>query len=125
MHRTLASLFLCTVALTLSAVTTGAQEDSSVKDILVSRQLAESEQLAVGDIVKLATKPDGTGARRFRISGIYEPTPDPQRLGAVPREVRLHLPDLFAFTRDASQAAGTESADISRRLVTWTCRGLR
>jgi ABC-type lipoprotein release transport system permease subunit len=89
-----------------------------VTDILVSRQLAEAEGLAVGDRVRLSAKSDGTGARQFRISGIYEPTPDPQRLGAVPREVRLHLPDLLEFTRDPSQAAGTEPIDgINVRLA--------
>ena len=80
-------------------------------DILVSRQLAESERLSVGDVVRLATKADGSDARAFRIAGIYEPTPDPQRLGAVPREVRLHLPDLLDMTRAPGQPAGTEPVD--------------
>lgn len=83
----------------------------AVPDILISRQLAESEQLSVGDVVRLATASDGTGARTFRIAGIYEPTPDPQRLGAVPREVRLHLPDLLEMTRAPEQPAGTEPVD--------------
>ena len=83
----------------------------AVPDILISRQLAESEQLSVGDVVRLATAADGTGARTFRIAGIYEPTPDPQRLGAVPREVRLHLPDLLEMTRAPEQPAGTEPVD--------------
>lgn len=83
----------------------------TVPDILISRQLAESEQLSVGDVVRLATASNGTGARNFRIAGIYEPTPDPQRLGAVPREVRLHLPDLLEMTRTPDQPAGTEPVD--------------
>jgi ABC-type lipoprotein release transport system permease subunit len=82
-----------------------------VQDILVSRQLAEAEQLSVGDVVQLATSADGSGARPFRIAGIYEPTPDPQRLGTVPREVRLHLPDLLDMTRAPEQAVGTEPVD--------------
>ena len=87
-------------------------------DILVSRQLAESERLAVGDVVRLATKADGSDARQFRIAGVYEPTPDPQRLGAVPREVRLHLPDLLDMTRTPEQPAGTEPVDgINVRLA--------
>src|SRR5688572_17738636 len=61
--------------------------------ILISRQLAELEQIAVGGEVRLATNEQGTRARAFRVAGIYEPTPDPMRLGAVPREVRLHLTD--------------------------------
>ena len=52
--------------------------------------------------------PTGTGAREFRVAGIYEPTPDPSRLGAVPREVRLHLPDLLDLTRSPGTPAGTE-----------------
>lgn len=62
----------------------------------------------VGDEVQLAPDAKGERAQRFRIAGIYEPTPDPLRLGSVPREVRLHLPDLLALTRDAATPAGTE-----------------
>lgn len=79
--------------------------------ILISRQLAEIEGLAVGDEVELATDERGAEARAFRIAGIYEPTPDPMRLGAVPREVRLHLPDLLALTRDDATPVGTEPVE--------------
>ncbi|HLG58779.1 MAG TPA: FtsX-like permease family protein [Vicinamibacterales bacterium] len=84
----------------------GAQEPPP--GILISRQLAASEKLAVGSVVRLAIDADGTGAREFRIVGIYEPTPDPSRLGVVPREVRLHLPDLLDVTRPPGFPAGTE-----------------
>jgi putative ABC transport system permease protein len=57
--------------------------------------------------VRLAADAAGAGGRAFRIAGVYEPTPDPARLGAVPREVRLHLPDLLELTR-GSVPAGTE-----------------
>jgi len=76
--------------------------------ILISRQLAEEEHLAAGDLVRLSPSADGGGARTFRVAGIYEPTPDPVRLGAVPREVRLHLPDLLALTREPGMPAGSE-----------------
>lgn len=76
--------------------------------ILVSRQLAESEGLAVGSVVRLASDASGEGAREFRVAGIYEPTPDPAQLGSVPREVRLHLPDLLDLTRRPGVPAGTE-----------------
>ena len=79
--------------------------------ILISRQLAAAEGLNVGDEVQLAEDEAGTSARSFRIAGIYEPTPDPARLGAVPREVRLHLPDLLELTRDPATPAGTEYVD--------------
>jgi putative ABC transport system permease protein len=80
-------------------------------EILVSRQLAEAEQLSVGDVVRLSTSSTGEAAREFRIAGFYEPTANPARLGSVPREVRLHLPDLIEMTRDADTPAGTEPVD--------------
>jgi ABC-type lipoprotein release transport system permease subunit len=101
----------CAVALfaLLMGAAAGAQQaTASHPDILVSRHLAESEGLAVGSLVRLATDPSGAGAREFRVAGIYEPTPNPARLGVVPREVRLHLPDLLEMTRPAGLPAGTE-----------------
>jgi ABC-type lipoprotein release transport system permease subunit len=80
-------------------------------DILISRQLAEAEQLHVGSTVRLATSADGSAAREFRIAGIYEPTPDPERLGQVPREVRMHLPDLLAVTRPQDVLVGAEPVE--------------
>ena len=71
----------------------------------------EAEGLSVGDIVRLATEADGANAATFRIAGIYEPTPDPARLGTVPRQVRLHLPDLLALTRAPDTPAGTEHVE--------------
>ena len=80
-------------------------------DILVSRQLAEAEGLRVGMTVRLGASPDDSGAREFRIAGIYEPTPDPQRLGQVPREVRLHLPDLLQLRKQDDVLAGAEPVE--------------
>ena len=70
--------------------------------ILISRQLAAAEGLKVGDTVALASKPDGTAARQFRIAGMYEPVADPMRLAAKRHEARLHLPDLMSLKADAS-----------------------
>ena len=78
--------------------------------ILVSRQLAEREGLSVGDEVQLAIEATSTSVR-FRVAGLYEPTPNPMHLGVVPLEVRLHLPDLLTLTRDPATPAGTESVD--------------
>jgi putative ABC transport system permease protein len=100
--RLIAILGLC-----LSSSPASAQE-SKPPDVLVSRQLAASEGLAVGSVIRLATDPAGTRARDFRIAGIYEPTPDPSRLGQVPRAVRLHLPDLLDMTRPVDVPAGAE-----------------
>jgi putative ABC transport system permease protein len=100
--------------LVLAASAVSAQEappagtSSKVGDILISRQLATEQGLSVGSIVQLAVNADGTGARTFRIAGIYEPTPDPARLGVVPREVRMHLPDLLDVMRPPGMLAGTE-----------------
>jgi ABC-type lipoprotein release transport system permease subunit len=87
-------------------------------DVLVSRQLAEAEQLAIGSIIRLATDAAGTRTAVFRVAGVYEPTPDPSRLGSSQREVRLHLPDLLDLTRDAATPAGTEHVEsVNVRLV--------
>jgi len=85
-----------------------ASAQDAPRDILISRQLATERGLSVGSVVQLATDPTGTGAKSFRIAGIYEPVPDPSRLGAVPREVRLHLPDMLDVMRTPGQLAGTE-----------------
>ena len=92
--------------LLLTATAAGAQP--GLREILISRQLAESRQLAVGSTVRLAGDSTGTRAATFRIAGIYEPTPDPSRLGQAQLEVRLHLPDMLALTRSADTPAGTE-----------------
>ena len=94
-------------ALLVAAATSGAAVFAQ-EPVLVSRQLAEAEGLQVGSVVRLAPEADGTHAREFLVAGIYEPTPDPSRLGQVPREVRLHLPDLLDLTRTADVPAGTE-----------------
>jgi putative ABC transport system permease protein len=83
-------------------------QHAAVPDILVSRQLAEAERLSVGDVVQLAATSDAKQTKEFRIAGIYEPTPDPSRLGTIPRQIRLHLPDLLALTRPPDAAAGSE-----------------
>jgi putative ABC transport system permease protein len=76
--------------------------------VLVSRQLAEEAGLAVGSVIRLGPTAEGSGARTFVVGGIYEPTPDPARLGSVPREVRLHLPDLLDLTRSPNDLEGAE-----------------
>lgn len=86
-------------------------QDAPPPSILLSRQLAELEGLATGDEVELATDGADGNARTFRIAGIYEPTPNPMRLGVVPRAVRMHLTDLLALTRDEATPAGTEQVE--------------
>jgi putative ABC transport system permease protein len=98
--------FLAILSLLMPALASAQQ--AGLPDVLVSRQLAESEGLRVGSVIRLATDAQGTNGREFRIAGIYEPTPDPSRLGQVPRSVRLHLPDLLDVTRPEGVPAGAE-----------------
>jgi putative ABC transport system permease protein len=88
------------------------------RPVLVSRHLAEAEGLRVGQVIRLSPSADGTGAQRFLVQGIFEPTPDPLRLGAVPRKVRLHLADLLELTRAPDTPAGGERVEgINVRLA--------
>jgi len=92
-------------ALLASATVRG---EDKLPSVLISRQLSEGEHLAVGDVIRLSASEDGRNVQQFCIAGVYEPTPDPARLGAVIREVQLHLPDLLGLSRDPSTASGSE-----------------
>ena len=92
--------------LLLAAATVRAED--TLPSVLISRQLAEGEHLTVGDVIRLSASDDGRNVQQFRIAGVYEPTPDPARLGAVIREVQLHLPDLLNATRGPSTVSGSE-----------------
>jgi putative ABC transport system permease protein len=98
------SVTLIAVALTGTALHAG----DDLPGVLISRQLSESEHLRIGDAVRLSADAAGAAAQQFRVAGIYEPTPNPARLGAVIREVQLHLPDLLNLTRDPRTPAGSE-----------------
>lgn len=102
--------FLFLAAL-LGAASLASAQTSEFATILVTRQLAEAEGLAVGDTVQIAHEADGVNPRTFRIAGIYEPVPDPMRLGQAPLEVRLHLPDLHDLTRNPETPSGAERVD--------------
>jgi ABC-type lipoprotein release transport system permease subunit len=103
-------LVALTGALIASAFVLRAQE---LPQVLVSRQLAQLEGLSAGDTVRLAADAKGTNAREFVVAGIYEPTPDPARLGSVPREIRLHLPDLLAFKFEPSGAEHVDTINVA------------
>jgi ABC-type lipoprotein release transport system permease subunit len=103
-------LVALTGALIASAFVLRAQE---LPQVLVSRQLAQLEGLSAGDTVRLATDAKGTNGREFVVAGIYEPTPDPARLGSVPREIRLHLPDLLAFKFEPSGAEHVDTINVA------------
>jgi putative ABC transport system permease protein len=95
-----ASILLATATVALAA------EPAS---ILVSRQLAARAHLRVGDVVTLAADPQGARSARFRVAGVYEPTPDPMRFSAPRIEARMHLPDLIDLAADPSDPASRES----------------
>ena len=101
MSRALAALLLVLAA-------SGARAEP-LPEVLVSRQLAETRKLRVGDVVQLAEQPSGQGARSFRVAGVYEPTADPMRFTARRLEVRLHLPDMIALTADAADPQAREA----------------
>ena len=102
---------LLLLALVLAAATPSPSPvpPADVPTILVSRQLLASERLAVGDVVALSGDPKGSHPRPFRIAGVYEPVPDPARLGAPAFEARLHLPDLIELISDPADPASAES----------------
>jgi putative ABC transport system permease protein len=86
--------------------------------ILVSRQLAARAQLRVGDVVTLATDAAGTKGQEFRVTGVYEPTPDPMRFTAQRLEAHMHLPDLLTMAADPVEPAARETVGaISVKLV--------
>jgi ABC-type lipoprotein release transport system permease subunit len=75
----------------------------------LSRQLLEQAHVRVGDVVTLATESTGGRSMQFRVAGVYEPTPDPNRFSAKRLEARLHLPDLLALSADADDPLASES----------------
>lgn len=97
------------VILSAAPAGTAPRLDAPPPEILVSRQLLASEHLAVGDEVLVSAEPSGEHPRTFKIAGVFEPMADPNRLGVVPREVRLHLPDLVALTPDPADPHPGES----------------
>lgn len=110
MHRA-RSWLLPALALFAAGATASSQsrDITAPPSILISRQLAESRGLRIGDIVQLSADRSGNKARPFRIAGVYEPTPDPMRFAQQRLEARLHLPDLLALTADPSDPSGAES----------------
>ena len=105
------------VSLLLAAPSIAAAQQDDLPTVLVSRQAAEALELRVGAVVQVAP-PDGSRARDFRVAGIYEPTPDPSRLGNAIYAVRLHLPDVLALTSPPDTPKGAESVDaINIRLA--------
>jgi putative ABC transport system permease protein len=107
-------------ALAILAPSVAAAQQADLPAVMVSRQAAEALSLSVGSVVQVAP-PDGSRAKDFRVAAIYEPTPDPSRLGNAIHAVRLHLPDLLALTSPPDAPKGAESVDaINIRLAPGT-----
>jgi putative ABC transport system permease protein len=109
MNRQRAGLLLVLVLAAAAAATSLSAQPAATADILISRQLAESRGLRVGDLVQLSPDRTRTNARPFRIAGVYEPTPDPMRFAQQRHEARLHLPDLLGLTTDPAEPATADS----------------
>ena len=77
--------------------------------MLISRQLLRDAHLAVGDVVFLSADRGGANAARFKIAGVYEPTPDPLKYNVERLEARLHLPDLIRLTANPADPQSAES----------------
>jgi len=92
-----------------SVISSPTSSKTSPPAVVVSRQLLERRGLKVGQIVSFSSEPSGTGAKPFRIAGVYEPTPDPMKLTADRLEARFHLPDLLAMTDDRTDPLSAES----------------
>ncbi|MEO8260204.1 MAG: ABC transporter permease [Acidobacteriota bacterium] len=88
-----------------------AADPARLPGIMLSRQLAAEHHLRTGDVVTLAADPRGGRAAKFRLAGVYEPTPDPKRFTQKRHEARLHLPDLIALTADPRDPLSNESVD--------------
>lgn len=99
------SSFLTAVFLLFGAAAALADPPS----VLISRQLAARAHLQVGDVVTFAVDAQGTRQARFRVAGVYEPTPDPMRFTAPRIEARMHLPDVIDLTADAADPGSRES----------------
>ena len=92
--------------------------DPEAASVLISRQLLRDAHLTVGDFVLLSADRAGAHAARFRIAGVYEPTPDPLKYNVERLEARLHLPDLIRLTVNPADPQSAESVTaLNVRLV--------
>jgi len=103
-----------TVGLVVAVATVNAADgpaNAQLPGILLSRQLAALAGASLGATVTFAIDPAGTRAARFRVDGIYEPTPDPLRFTVKRLEAHMHLPDLMSLVADPSDPAAREAVD--------------
>jgi ABC-type lipoprotein release transport system permease subunit len=107
---------LITLVVATFALTAAAGDDTPA--LLLSRQLAESAHLHVGETATIAVDAAGKGGKTFRVAGIYEPTPDPMKFTARRIEARMHLPDLLDVAGARPDADSADAVDaINVRLA--------
>lgn len=97
------------VVLTAAPLASAPPVEPEAPSVLISRQLLRDAHLAVGDLILLSADPEGAHAGRFRIAGVYEPTPDPLKYNVERLEARLHLPDLIRLTANPADPQSPES----------------
>jgi putative ABC transport system permease protein len=107
------------LVLTAAPLASASPADPEPPSVLISRQLLRDAHLAVGDVVLLSADRAGANAARFRIAGVYEPTPDPLKYNVERLEARLHLPDLIGLTANPADPQSAESVTaVNVKLVT-------
>jgi len=106
------------LVLTAAPLASAPPADPEAPSVLISRQLLRDAHLAVGDVILLSADRAGANAARFRIAGVYEPTPDPLKYNVDRLEARLHLPDLIRLTVNPADPQSAESVTaLNVRLV--------
>ena len=105
-------LFILLLALTAAPRASAPPVEPEAPSVLMSRQLLRDAHLAVGDLVLLSADSAGAHSARFRIVGVYEPTPDPLKYNVERLEARLHLPDLIRLTTNPADPGSAESVTV-------------
>ncbi len=103
---------LASVLVLLLGALSAAAAPENPPDVLVSRQLLAKAHLTIGEIVTVAADSSGTRARRFRVAGVYEPTPDPMKFNVERIEARMHLDDLLAISSDPADPSSADAVSM-------------
>jgi len=112
LHRGLRCLLAGLLVLTAAPHAAAPPVEADTPAVLISRQLLRNAHLAVGDVVLLSADRAGAQGARFRIAGVYEPTPDPMKYNVERLEARLHLPDLIRLTANPADPQSAESVNV-------------
>ena len=90
------------IPLALTLLLQATPHPATLPGLLIERRVAEDARLGVGDSLRVRAIGGESGARWFRVEGVFERAADPNRIARNEYEVRLHLPDLEGLlpTRD-------------------------